>query len=104
MFAVVQVGSHQFKISEGDVIAAQLQEGNAGDSVTLEQVLLISNGPDVHIGRPFLKGASITAEIVNQFLDEKKISYKYRRRKNYSWKKGHRQKLTSLSIKKINTQ
>ena len=101
MFAIGQLGSLQYKISEGDVIEAQTLEGEKKDSVTLDKVLLFANDADVRIGRPFLKDVTVTAEILRQHLGEKVISYKYRRRKTSAWKKGHRQKLTALRIKKI---
>lgn len=101
MFAIVQLGSSQYKISEGDVIESQLLDGEKKDSITLENVLLFANDTDLRIGRPFLKDVTITAEILRQHLGEKVISYKYRRRKTSAWKKGHRQKLTALRITKI---
>ena len=101
MFAIVQLGALQYKISEGDVIESQLLEGEKGKSLTLDQVLLFVNDTDVRIGRPFLKDVTVTAEIKRQHLGEKVVSYKYRRRKTSAWKKGHRQKLTALAIKKI---
>ena len=101
MFAIVQLGSIQYKISEGDVIESQLLEGEKKASVTLDKVLLFTNENDIRIGRPFLNDVTVTAEILRQHLGEKVISYKYRRRKTSTWKKGHRQKLTALRIKKI---
>lgn len=101
MFAIVQLGSLQYKISEGDVIESQILEGEKKDNIPLENVLLFANDTDLRIGRPFLKDVMVTAEIVRQHLGEKVISYKYRRRKTSAWKKGHRQKLTALRIKKI---
>ena len=100
MFAIVQLGSLQYKVSEGDNIESQLLEGEDGKSLVLNQVLLYSNDTDLRIGQPFLKDVTVTAEILHQHLGEKLISYKYRRRKNSAWKKGHRQKLTALTIKK----
>ena len=104
MFAVVQVGSLQYKIAEGDVIDTQILDGEKGTSVNLDQVLLFADGTDIRIGQPFLKNVSVSAEILRQHLGEKVISYKYRRRKTSAWKKGHRQRLTALTIKKINPQ
>ena len=102
MFAIVQLGSLQYKVSEGDVIESQLLEEKEGESIDLDQVLLFAEDSDVRVGQPFLKDVKVTAEIVRQHLGEKVISYKYRRRKNSAWKKGHRQQLTSLLITKIN--
>lgn len=101
MFAVIQLGSLQYKVSEGDTIDAQILDEKEGDSIKLDQVLLFNDGSDVRIGQPFLKDVTVTAQVVRQHLGEKVISYKYRRRKTSDWKKGHRQKLTALSIQKI---
>ena len=101
MFAIVQLGSLQYKVFEGDVIESQLLKEEKGESITLDKVLLYSDGSDTRIGQPFLKDVTVTARVVRQHLGEKVISYKYRRRKNSAWKKGHRQKLTALSIQKI---
>ena len=101
MFAVVQVGSSQYKVSEGDVIDTQLLEGEENESIHLDKILLFASGSDIRIGRPFLKDVTVEAQLLNHHLGEKVLSFKYRRRKNSSWKKGHRQRLTSLTIKKI---
>jgi len=102
MFAIVQLGSIQYKISEGEVIESQLLKGEKKESVTLDKVLLFTDENDIRVGRPFLNDVTISAEILRQHLGEKIISYKYRRRKTSAWKKGHRQKLTALRITKIN--
>ena len=102
MFAVIQVGSSQFKVSEGDVISTQPLGKIKGEIVTFDKVLLFANDSDVRIGQPYLEDVSVTAEVIRERLDQKIISYKYRRRKNSARKKGHRQPLTDLSIKKIN--
>ncbi len=101
MFAIIQVGSLQYKVSEGDCIETQLLNGKKGEAVHLDKVLLVSNGTDVRIGQPYLKEAVVNAEVLNRHLGPKAVSFKYRRRKTSSWKRGHRQKLTSLRINKI---
>lgn len=104
MFAIVQLGSHQYKVSEGDTLDAQLLEGEAGKSLNLDQVLLYSNDADLRIGQPILKDVTVTAQILKQHRGKKVVSYKYRRRKTSDWKKGHRQELTALTIKKISAK
>lgn len=101
MFAIVQLGSSQYKVSEGDVIKSQLLEGEKKENVMLDKVLLFTSGSDIRVGRPYLSDVTVSAEILRQHLGEKVISYKYRRRKTSTWKKGHRQKLTALRITKI---
>ena len=101
LYAVVQLGSSQYKISEGDTIEADLLEEEKGKNITLDKVLLFADGKDVQVGKPYLKNIKVTAEVVGNRLGEKLISYKFRRRKESAWKKGHRQKLTVLNITKI---
>ena len=101
MFAIVQVGSQQFRIAEGDSIDTQLFDKKEGSSITLDKILFFSDGSAVKIGQPFLKDVKVTAKVVRHFKADKAISFKYRRRKNSLWKKGHRQQLTTLNITKI---
>lgn len=103
MYAIVEVGSTQYKVSQGDTISAPLIEGKEGKSVTLNKVLLLEDGKTIQIGQPYLKGVTIKAKITSQGLEEKKVSFKYRRRKNSKWKKGHRQQCTALNIGEIAT-
>ena len=104
MYAIVEVGALQYKISEGDSIDTQLLDGKDGKDITLDKVLLIADGSNVRIGQPYLKGVKVIAKIVRHHLADKVISFKYRRRKNSLWKKGHRQKLVTLNITKIATE
>ncbi len=104
MYAVVQVDSKQYKISEGDVIDAQLLDNKEGSNITLDKILLLADGSVVKIGQPYLKNVKVTAKVVRHHLANKVISFKYRRRKDSLWKKGHRQKLTSLNITKITVE
>ena len=101
MFAIVELGSQQFKVSEGDSIEAQLLEGKPDKTINLDKVLFFTDGSAVRIGQPYLKDVKVTATVVDHHLASKVISFKYLRRKNVSWKKGHRQKLTTLNITKI---
>ena len=101
MYAIIQVGSSQMKVSEGDVIDAHRIKEEAGKSITLDKVLLFAKGSDVRIGQPYLTDVKVTAKVVEHHLDDKVVAYKYRKRKNSSSKVGHRQKLTMLNITKI---
>ena len=103
MFAIVQVGSLQYKISEGDLIETQHFDNKEGANVALDKVLLFANGSTVKVGQPYVKGIKVTAKVIRHFLSDKVISFKYRRRKDSFWKKGHRQRLTTLNITKIAT-
>jgi large subunit ribosomal protein L21 len=101
MYAIVQVGSSQYKVSEGDNIETQLLDKEAGASIHLEEVLLLADGDNLKVGQPYLKDVTVEAKVIRQFLADKVISFKFRRRKDSKWTKGHRQKLTLLNITKI---
>lgn len=102
MYAIVQIGSRQYKVSEGDTLSVEKLLAKKGKSITLDNVLLIKDKKDVTVGQPYIKEAKVTADILGDYKAKKVISYKYRRRRASSdWKKGHRQQLTRLKIEKI---
>jgi len=100
-YAVIQTGGKQYRVAEGDLIEVEKLDIEAGSEAKLEEVLLISDGTKVSIGAPLLKGAAVTAEVVDQFKDEKVIAFKFKRRKGYHRTVGHRRQLTRLKIKSI---
>jgi large subunit ribosomal protein L21 len=104
VYAIVQIGSSQIKVSEGDVIEAHRMAQEAGNDVSLDKVLLFAKGSDIRIGQPYLKDVKVTAKVIEHCSDGKIIAFKYRRRKNSARKIGHRQKLTALNITKISAQ
>ena len=89
--------------SKDDVISIEKIAGKPGDNVTLDQVLLLNDDKDINLGTPLLKGAKVSATIVNQAKADKVIVFKKKRRKNYRRLKGHRQELTYLKITDIST-
>ena len=101
MYAIFQLGSEQFKVSEGDVIAVDLLQEDLGKKMVLDNVLMVSDGADVKVGQPALSGAKIEAEVLENGMGAKVIAFKYWKRKANAFKKGHRQKMTSLKITKI---
>ena len=101
MFAVVQVGNRQFKVSEGDVIKPNRLDYEKGQSIILDKVLLFSDGNNIKLGTPYLKDVEIKAQVLNQMRAPKVIAYKYRKRKDSARTHGHRQDLTSVKIAKI---
>jgi large subunit ribosomal protein L21 len=101
MFAVVQLGNSQFKVSEGDVIKANRLDYDNGQTIILDKVLLYSDGTNIKLGQPYLKDVEVKAEILNQMRAPKVIAYKYRKRKDSARTHGHRQDLTSVKIAKI---
>ena len=99
MFAVVRTGGKQYRVAAGDKIAVEKIAGEAGDSVTLDDVLLAGEGADVKAG-----SVTVSAEIIAQAKGEKVVVFKKRRRHNYRRKKGHRQQYTILRITAIGDQ
>ena len=101
MFAVLSAGGKQYKVSQGDLIEVEKLEGNTGDTVTLDQVLMIGEGENVQVGSPYVSGCKVTGEVVEQGKGAKIIVFKKKRRKNYRRKNGHRQLFTQLKITEI---
>ncbi len=101
MFAVVQLGNKQFKVTEGEVVAAHRLDYEAGQKIVLDKVLLVSDGKTVRVGQPYLKDAEVKAEVVNHTRAPKVIAFKYRKRKDSARTHGHRQDLTTVKIEKI---
>lgn len=97
MFAVVKTGGKQYRVAEGDVISVERLGGEVGDKIALDYVLMAGAGKDVKTGSP-LAGASVSAEIVDQFRGDKVIIFKKKRRHNYRRKKGHRQYHTKIKV------
>jgi len=97
MYAVIKTGGKQYRVQQGDRLRVEKLVGDVGGSVTLNEVLMIG-GDKVVIGTPMVSGANVTAEIVAQDRDKKVIIFKFRRRKNYRRKRGHRQPFTELKI------
>lgn len=101
MYAVIETGGKQYKVSEGDILRFEKLEGEKGDTVSFDKVLLVSKDEDVKVGTPFVEGAKVVGEIVSQIRGPKIVVFKMKRRKGYSKKTGHRQDLTNLKIKEI---
>ena len=101
MFAVVKTGGKQYKVAQGDVIQVEKLEAEVGKSVDLGEVLMLSDGAKQTVGKPFIAGAKITAEVVAQDRTGKLIVFKKKRRQNYRRKKHQRQWFTVLKITAI---
>ncbi|MBW1659227.1 MAG: 50S ribosomal protein L21 [Deltaproteobacteria bacterium] len=101
MYAVIKTGGKQFQVSEGDVIQVEKLEGQPGDTVEIDEVLMLRTDSDVKIGTPLVEGAAVSATILDQTKGKKIIVYKFKRRKDYRRKQGHRQKYTKLRIDAI---
>ncbi len=103
MFAVIKTGGKQYRVAANDVIQVEKVIGEAGDVVEFGQVLTVGVGAGIAIGAPFVEGALVTAEILEQFRGDKTLSFKKRRRQNSKRIRGHRQMLTRLRIAEILT-
>src|SRR6185436_13486407 len=97
-YAIIRTGGKQFRVEPGQSIRIPSILGDEGAAVEFNDVLLVSTGKSVEVGVPLLKGASVTGEIVKHGKDDKIIVFKFRRRKNYARKQGHRQKFTEVKI------
>lgn len=101
MYAVVRTGGKQYKVKEGDIIRVEKLAGDSGETVELNEVLLIANAQETKIGQPVVPDAKVIGNIVNQGKDKKVIIFKAKRRKSSRKKQGHRQMFTSVKINKI---
>ncbi len=97
MYAVITTGGKQYRVSEGDKLRVEKLAGDVGATVEFGEVLMLG-GDTVAIGKPFVAGAKVVAEIVAQDRAKKIIVFKFRRRKNYRRKNGHRQPYTELKV------
>ena len=100
-YAIIQTGGRQFKAEPGKTLRIPTLEGDAGTEVEFKDVLLGSDGKAVRAGTPTLKGAKVTAEIVKHGRGPKIVVFKFRRRKNYARKQGHRQGFTEVRIESV---
>jgi large subunit ribosomal protein L21 len=98
MYAVIRTGGKQYRVSEGDTLRVEKLPGEKGSSIEFGDVLLVGGGDAVKIGQPTVSGAKVRAEIVEAGRGKKIIVYKFKRRKNYRRKIGHRQDFTLLKI------
>lgn len=101
MYAIIQTGGKQYKVAEGEILKIEKLEGGAGDKLTLDQVLMIKDESGTRIGTPIVKDALVTVEVIEQGREKKIIVYKYKKRKNYRRKQGHRQAYTKIKVEKI---
>jgi large subunit ribosomal protein L21 len=106
MYAVVNSGGKQYKVQQGQILRIEKIPGDVGNPVTFDRVLMFSDGENVSIGQPALKDITVEGHIVEQGKAKKIIVFKYKRRKRYRRKKGHRQDFTAVRIDNIkaNTQ
>jgi len=101
MYAVLETGSKQYRVTAGDTLEIERLEVEAGKPFTFDRVLLVSNEGKLTVGSPTVAAASVTADVVAHKRGEKKIAFKMKRRKGYHRTVGHRQELTVVKITEI---
>ncbi|NEV62257.1 50S ribosomal protein L21 [Thiorhodococcus minor] len=98
MYAVIQTGGKQYRVSEGDTVKVEKLAAEEGASVDIERVLMVADGDDVKVGKPYLPGGKVTATVESHGRAKKVKIIKFRRRKHHLKHQGHRQWLTTLKI------
>ena len=104
MYAVLETGSKQYRVSAGDTLQIERLTVEAGQPVTFDRVLLVNNDGKVSVGSPTVASATVVADVVEHIRGEKKVAYKMKRRKGFRKTIGHRQELTVVKINEIKTQ
>ncbi len=101
MYAVVETGSKQYRVTAGDTLEVEMLDGAKGSEITFDKVLLVADGDKITVGQPTIAGAKVTADVVDQKRGKKVIAFKMRRTEGYHRTVGHRQELTVVKIKSI---
>ena len=98
MYAVIQTGGKQYRVSEGSTIKVEMLKAEQGASVELDKVLMITNGDDVKVGAPIIEGGKVTATVKAHGRGKKVTIIKFKRRKHHMKRQGHRQWFTELEV------
>lgn len=101
MYAVIETGGKQYRVEKGDVVYVEKLNANEGETVDLSKVLLVSSGDGLKIGKPYVEGAKVKATVLEHGKGKKIIIFKYKPKKDYRKKQGHRQPYTKLKIEEI---
>jgi len=102
MYAIIKTGGKQYKVSEGDVITVEKLNAEAGANYDFNEVLAVGEGSNIKIGAPIVEGAVVNASVIANGKAKKVIVYKFKSKKGFHKKNGHRQPFTKLKIEKIN--
>ena len=103
-YAIIEAGGNQFKVKKGDVIKVGRFVADSKKTTKISKMLLYSDGKSIELGRPYIKGAHVSCELIREEKAKKVIAYKYRKRKSSKFKKGHRRKLLVLKVKEISVK
>jgi len=101
MYAIIRTGGKQYQVVAGDTVRVEKLKGEVGDTVEINDVLLVANGDAVQVGQPLVDGAKVIAKIAEQGREKKILVFKKKKRKGYQVKNGHRQQYTALTIEEI---
>jgi large subunit ribosomal protein L21 len=101
MYAIVETGGKQFRVSEGDIIRTDLIETEVGSSITFDRIVLAADGDDVSIGTPVLSGVTVSGTVLRQAKDKKILVFRYKSKKRIRKLNGHRQRFAEVRIDKI---
>ena len=101
MYAIIETGGKQFKVEEGDVLKVELLHAEAGETVEINKVLMVKKDGQVTVGAPYVDGAKVTLKVEENGKGKKIVVFKYKAKKNYRKKKGHRQPYTKVTVEKI---
>ena len=104
MYAIIETGGKQYKVSEGDIITVEKLGVEAGSEYTFDKVIVAANDGDVKVGAPYVEGATVEATVEKQGKERKVTIYKYNAKKHYHKKQGHRQPYTKLIVDAINVK
>lgn len=102
MYAVIETGGKQYKVTKGDVIYVEKLDVKEGAAITFDKVLLVGEGSDVKVGAPLVDGATVSGKVIKNDKAKKVVVYKYKPKKGYHKKHGHRQPYTKVEISKVN--
>jgi len=103
MYAVIETGGKQYRVAEGDKVRVEKLDADAGTTIDISKVLMITDGSQVRLGKPFVDGTTVTAEVTGHGRHDKVKIIKFRRRKHHLKRQGHRQWFTELKITGISS-
>ncbi len=101
MYAVIETGGKQYKVQEGDVLQVELLHAEAGETVEINKVLMVNKDGALTVGAPYVDGAKVTLKVEENGKGKKVVVFKFKAKKNYRRKKGHRQPFTKVTVEKI---
>lgn len=101
VYAIIEAGGKQYRVQEGDVLLLEKMNVNPGETVEIDRVLAVKNGDTLKVGQPLVEGAKVVLKVLEQVKGPKIIVFKYKPKKNYRRKKGHRQPYTKVQVEKI---